>query len=137
MRTEEPLPFAPPQRRLPPRFADDEVGKALAPRAGRGDAREADRQTRGCVKRVALSEGRDPSGSGTPLIPTFSPGRRSRNAHRMPCPASPCRNIEFKWDGAASVIGASNLPRTRPDRTFANQNSVFVPLIRNADNNQK
>ncbi|TXM66351.1 hypothetical protein FV222_18955 [Methylobacterium sp. WL103] len=28
---EEAPPFAPPHRRLPPRFADDEVGKALSP----------------------------------------------------------------------------------------------------------
>ncbi|TXM73701.1 hypothetical protein FV226_08790 [Methylobacterium sp. WL12] len=39
--TDEAPPFAPPHRRLPPRFADDEVGKALSPHAGRGDARAA------------------------------------------------------------------------------------------------
>ena len=37
---EEALSSKPPHPRLPPRFADDEVGKALSPRAGRGgDAR--------------------------------------------------------------------------------------------------
>ncbi|TXM92924.1 hypothetical protein FV222_22850 [Methylobacterium sp. WL103] len=43
--TEEPPSARPPHRRLPPRFADDKVGKALSPRAGRGDARTANRQT--------------------------------------------------------------------------------------------
>ena len=38
---EEPPPAQPPHRRLPPRFADDEVDKALSPQAGRGDARAA------------------------------------------------------------------------------------------------
>ncbi|MEH3116908.1 MAG: endonuclease domain-containing protein [Methylorubrum populi] len=35
----EPSPDPPPHPRLPPRFADDEVGKALSPRAGRGGKR--------------------------------------------------------------------------------------------------
>ncbi|WP_348271528.1 DUF559 domain-containing protein [Methylobacterium sp. Leaf108] len=33
---EKPHPKAPPHPRLPPRLADDEVGQALSPRAGRG-----------------------------------------------------------------------------------------------------
>ncbi|TXM74952.1 hypothetical protein FV226_04525 [Methylobacterium sp. WL12] len=37
----------PPHRRLPPRFADDEVGKALSPRAGRGDAHKASARSGG------------------------------------------------------------------------------------------
>ncbi|GEO99681.1 cobalamin ABC transporter substrate-binding protein [Methylobacterium haplocladii] len=36
---DEALPAPPPHLRLPPRFADDEVGKALSPRAGRGGTR--------------------------------------------------------------------------------------------------
>lgn len=32
----------PPHHRLPPRSADDEVGRALSPRAGRGDARKGE-----------------------------------------------------------------------------------------------
>ncbi len=36
----EPHPVPPPHLRLPPRFADDEVGKALSPRAGRGGKRK-------------------------------------------------------------------------------------------------
>ncbi|TXM80977.1 hypothetical protein FV219_27930, partial [Methylobacterium sp. WL122] len=36
---DEAPPLAPPHLRLPPRFADDEVGQALSPHAGRGDAR--------------------------------------------------------------------------------------------------
>ncbi|ACS40897.1 endonuclease domain-containing protein [Methylorubrum extorquens] len=35
----EPPPDPPPHPRLPPRFADDEVGKALSPPAGRGGKR--------------------------------------------------------------------------------------------------
>ncbi|MGW5956599.1 endonuclease domain-containing protein [Methylorubrum thiocyanatum] len=35
----EPPPDPPPHPRLPPRFADDEVGKALSPQAGRGGKR--------------------------------------------------------------------------------------------------
>ena len=36
----ETLPSKPPYPRLPPRSADDEVGRALSPRAGRGDAHD-------------------------------------------------------------------------------------------------
>ncbi|TXM95611.1 hypothetical protein FV222_20480 [Methylobacterium sp. WL103] len=39
-----PPPARPPHRRLPPRFADDEVVEALSPHAGRGDARTSNRQ---------------------------------------------------------------------------------------------
>ncbi|TXM75419.1 hypothetical protein FV226_03825 [Methylobacterium sp. WL12] len=53
-RTEKPPPARPPHRRLPPRFADDEVGKALSPQAGRGDARASNRQDRRCRNPVAL-----------------------------------------------------------------------------------
>ncbi|TXM73950.1 hypothetical protein FV226_07970 [Methylobacterium sp. WL12] len=45
-RTEEAHPGQPPHRRLPPRSADDEVGRALSPQAGRGDAHSASRRER-------------------------------------------------------------------------------------------
>ncbi|MCP1547398.1 MULTISPECIES: cobaltochelatase subunit CobN [Methylorubrum] len=41
--TVEPPSEPPPHPRLPPRFGDDGVAEALSPRAGRGDAREAER----------------------------------------------------------------------------------------------
>ncbi|TXM93783.1 hypothetical protein FV219_19175 [Methylobacterium sp. WL122] len=46
---DEPPPGRPPRCRLPPRFADDKVGKALSPHAGRGDARASNHQKQGCV----------------------------------------------------------------------------------------
>ncbi|TXM87922.1 hypothetical protein FV222_28450, partial [Methylobacterium sp. WL103] len=50
--SDEPHPGRPPHPRLPPCRDDDEVVAALSPQAGRGDAREANRQERRCLNLV-------------------------------------------------------------------------------------
>ncbi|TXM91234.1 hypothetical protein FV234_05430 [Methylobacterium sp. WL8] len=51
-------PWQPPHLRLPPRFADDEVGKALSPQAGRGDASTTNCHKQGCVSPMPHTGGR-------------------------------------------------------------------------------